>query len=85
MTSRTLRRKLEAEDTSYGELLTSVRKTLAIDYLCTTTLSTEDIALALGFSDAVSFRHAFKRWTGRAPTEYRRNRQAGGVWTSARH
>jgi len=74
MTSRTLRRKLEAEGTSYSELLTSVRKALAIDYLNSTALSTEDIALTLGFSDVVSFRHAFKRWTGKTPNEVRRNR-----------
>jgi AraC-like DNA-binding protein len=74
MTSRTLRRKLGAEGTSYSELLTDVRKALAIDYLTTTTLSTEDIASTLGFSDAVSFRHAFKRWTGKTPHELRHNR-----------
>lgn len=76
MTSRTLRRKLELENTSYSDLLTSVRKALAIDYLTTTVLSTEDVALALGFSDAVGFRHAFKRWTGLTPNEYRRVRTA---------
>lgn len=75
MTSRTLRRKLEAEGTSYSDLLTSVRKALAIDYLSTTRLSTEDIASALGFSDAVGFRHAFKRWTGRTPNEFRGGRK----------
>lgn len=74
MTSRTLRRKLEAEGSSYGALLTSVRKALAHDYLTTTELSTDDIALTLGFGDAVSFRHAFKRWTGSTPTAYRRER-----------
>ncbi|WP_323123642.1 AraC family transcriptional regulator [Burkholderia alba] len=71
MTSRTLRRKLEAAGTSYSELLMSVRRALAIDYLSTTTLSTEDIAQALGFSDPVSFRHAFKRWTGKTPNGIR--------------
>ncbi|MGU3781693.1 AraC family transcriptional regulator [Burkholderia metallica] len=76
ITSRTLRRKLEAEGTSYSELLASVRKALAIDYLSTTTLSTEDIALTLGFSDAVGFRHAFKRWTGMTPSDVRRKRGA---------
>ncbi|AIO72909.1 helix-turn-helix domain protein [Burkholderia multivorans] len=71
MTARTLRRKLEAAGTSYSEMLTSVRRALAIDYLGTTTLTIEDIALALGFSDSVSFRHAFKRWTGKTPREVR--------------
>jgi AraC-like DNA-binding protein len=74
MTARTLRRKLEAEGTSYSELLTSVRKALAIDYLSTTLLSTQDIASHLGFSDPVSFRHAFRRWTGKSPREFRLNR-----------
>lgn len=82
MTSRTLRRKLEQENTSYSDLLASVRKALAIDYLGTTELSTDDIAATLGFSDAVSFRHAFKRWTGRTPTDYRRVRT--GSVTSTR-
>ena len=71
MTSRTLRRRLEAEGAGFSELLAAVRKRLAIDYLVGTRLSTEDIAEALGFSDVVSFRHAFKRWTGLTPREYR--------------
>ena len=75
MTSRTLRRKLDAEGTSYSDLLTSVRKAFAIDYLSTTLLSIKDIAAALGFSEAAGFRHAFKRWTGKPPNEYRRHRQ----------
>lgn len=85
MTSRTLRRKLEAEGASYSDLLTSVRKALAIDYLTTTLLSTEDVAFALGFSDAVSFRHAFKRWTGLTPNEYRRERNASAGLRAPKH
>jgi len=73
MTSRTLRRKLDAAGTSYNELLTGVRRALAIDYLGTTALSIDDIASVLGFSDAASFRHAFKRWTGMTPNEVRGN------------
>lgn len=85
MTSRTLRRKLESEGTSYSDLLTSVRKALAIDYLTTTLLSAEDVALTLGFSDAVSFRHAFKRWTGLTPNEYRRERTPSARAKAAKH
>jgi AraC-like DNA-binding protein len=70
-TERTLRRKLEAEGTSYQRLLADVRRSLAIDYLRGTSLSTDDIADALGFSDGASFRHAFRRWTSRSPSEYR--------------
>ncbi len=71
MTSRTLRRKLEAEGSSYVELLDGVRRALAIDYLRSSILKSDDIAAALGFSDAASFRRAFKRWTGKTPNEYR--------------
>ena len=66
MTSRTLRRKLETEGTSYSQLLDCVRHALALDYLGTSVLSAADIAAALSFSDTASFRRSFKRWTGRA-------------------
>ncbi|MCA0240433.1 MAG: AraC family transcriptional regulator [Proteobacteria bacterium] len=79
MTSRTLRRRLEAEGTSYSDLLVSVRKALAIDYLSTTLLGIEDVAATVGFSDVVAFRHAFKRWTGKTPGEYRRDRSAAAL------
>jgi len=69
MTSRTLRRRLGAEGTAFSELLARVRHALALDYLRATNLSVEDIADALGFSDASSFRHAFKRWSGESPLD----------------
>ncbi|MFI4939092.1 MAG: AraC family transcriptional regulator [Burkholderiales bacterium] len=71
MGERTLRRKLKSEGTSYTQLLTNVRHALALDYLKMTRLSLEDIAAALGFSDASSFGHAFKKWTGDSPNTYR--------------
>lgn len=71
MTSRTLSRKLAAEGTTFSDLLARVRHALALDYLRNTRLSMDDIAAALGFSDANSFRQAFRRWSGKAPTEYR--------------
>lgn len=70
-TSRTLRRKLNAEGTSFQELLRDVRTQLAIAYLRDTSISLDDIAYRLRFSDAANFRHAFKRWTGKSPGEYR--------------
>ncbi|MFJ4115125.1 AraC family transcriptional regulator [Pseudomonas psychrophila] len=70
-TTRTLRRKLEAEGTDYGAILDDVRCSLAIEYLQTTKMSTEDIAAKLGFSDGTNFRRAFKRWTGKTPRKIR--------------
>lgn len=71
MNARTLRRKLDAEDTSYRQILTEVRTRLAISYLRTTTLTNEEIATRLGYSDSANFRHAFTRWTHTSPSEYR--------------
>ena len=74
MSPRTLRRKLEQEGTSFRELIDELRAHAAIKYVRDTDLTVEDIAYALGFSDAAAFRHAFRRWTKSAPNEYRRGR-----------
>ncbi|MCT8178878.1 AraC family transcriptional regulator [Variovorax sp. CY25R-8] len=71
MHPRALRRRLEAEGTSYRDLLAAVRRGLAIEYLRKTRMTTEDIASRLGYSDAANFRHAFVRWTGSSPTSFR--------------
>jgi AraC-like DNA-binding protein len=71
MTSRTLRRRLESECTSFGAIVDDVRCSLATEYLKTTKLSTEDVAMLVGFSDTANFRRAFKRWTGKGPGEIR--------------
>lgn len=71
MNERTMRRKLDLEGTSFGEIIDHVRASLASEYLKTTKMTMEDIAALVGFSDAANFRRAFKRWTGKAPREYR--------------
>lgn len=71
MYPRALRRKLEAEGTSYRDLLAEVRMRLAIEYLRRTQMTNEEIASRLGYSDAANFRHAFLRWTGKCPSDFR--------------
>lgn len=71
MSPRMLHRKLEAEQTTYRDLLAEVRMSLAIEYLRKTTMTNEDIAARLGYSEAANFRHAFVRWTGKRPSDYR--------------
>ena len=71
MAPRTLRRKLRAENTSFRELMDELKMQVAIKYLRDTDLTIENIADALGFRDAANFRRAFRRWTKRAPHEYR--------------
>jgi AraC-like DNA-binding protein len=71
MNERTMRRKLVAEGTSFGDIVDNVRSSLATEYLRTTKMTIEDIAALVGFSDATNFRRAFRRWTGKGPREFR--------------
>ncbi len=71
MSSRTLRRRLRDENTSFQGLLDEVRAQRAISYLRQTTLPLSTISYMLGFNDPSNFRRAFQRWTGKKPLEYR--------------
>lgn len=75
MTSRNLRRHLQAEGTSFSAILDDVRSSLAVEYVRTTHMNGDDIALLLGFSESTNFRRAFKRWTGKTTREYRQAAQ----------
>ncbi|NRB38051.1 MAG: AraC family transcriptional regulator [Pseudomonadales bacterium] len=75
LSTRTLRRQLKDEDTSYQNLLNDCRRDLAIAHLKNTNSSIEEIAYALGFSSAPHFSYAFKQWTGTAPKFYRSESQ----------
>lgn len=72
MAPRTLRRRLQQENTSYRDLIDELRMRLAVKYLRDTQLTIEQIAVSLGFSETANFRHAFRRWTDQAPNEFRR-------------
>jgi AraC-like DNA-binding protein len=68
---RSLRRELQRLNTTYLELLDQVRLSRAQQLVRHTDLTLQRISEQLGFSDVRSFRRAFKRWTGRTPTELR--------------
>jgi len=70
-TSRTIRRKLNAEGYNYQSLLSEELCRKAIYYLETTKLTVEQISQRLGYGESASFIHAFRRWTGKAPKAYR--------------
>lgn len=73
MSLRNLQRKLNDEQSSYKEILNQTRKDLAKSYIAASGYSISEIAYLLGFADTSSFTRAFKRWTGKAPSEYRVN------------
>jgi AraC-like DNA-binding protein len=70
--TRSLRRKLREQGTSFRELVDQLRTHVAMKYLRDTEMTVEDIAYALGFSDTANFRHAFHRWTDSSPQDFRR-------------
>jgi AraC-like DNA-binding protein len=71
MSLRTLQRKLADEATSYKDLLDETRRELAGQYLRQNCLSVSEVTYLLGFSEPSNFARAFKRWTGRTPSEFR--------------
>lgn len=72
MSARNLQRKLAEEGSSYKELLNDTRRDLALSYMRDPNYSLTEITYLLGFTDSRSFNRAFKRWTGKAPSVYRR-------------
>jgi AraC-like DNA-binding protein len=71
LSPRQLHRRLQIENTSYRRMLDEVRMDLAIAYLRKTQITTDDIAIKLGFSEGANFRHAFRRWTGKSTSDFR--------------
>ncbi|MFW0753426.1 AraC family transcriptional regulator [Pseudomonas sp. H11T01] len=69
--ARTLRRHLKDLGCSYQELLDELRFERAKQMLCEDQRPVYQIAEALGFSETASFRHAFVRWSGVAPSQFR--------------
>ncbi len=72
-----LRRRLQSEGGTYQGIKDQLRSDLAIERLCNSRRSVEEIAVSLGFRDVSAFHRAFKRWNGLQPGEYRR-RSLGG-------
>ncbi|HRH73817.1 MAG TPA: helix-turn-helix domain-containing protein, partial [Zoogloea sp.] len=56
---------------SYRGLLEKTRYELALRYLDDPRKSVTEITFLLGFSEQSAFTRAFKRWNGKAPSEYR--------------
>ena len=67
---RTLRRRLEAEGTSFQQILDQHRHELSARLLLEGTSSLDAICFVLGFADTASFQRAFRRWHGMSPAQY---------------
>lgn len=78
LSERTLRRRLAEFATSFQDLLDRQRRNRALELLANAGLTIDEVALAVGFTDAHNFRRAFRRWTGSTPGAVRSD--AAGLW-----
>jgi AraC-like DNA-binding protein len=69
----TLTRQLAALGTSFNDVLNRLRNDLALKYVRESNLSLAQVSFLLGYANQPAFNLAFKRWTGKAPSELRRS------------
>lgn len=69
---RTLQRTLAREGENYRDLVARARCVAAERLLARRELALTEVAYALGFSDLPAFHHAFVRWRGTTPGDFRR-------------
>jgi AraC-like DNA-binding protein len=73
MSRRTLARALSAEGVTFSSVLDTLRQAVAKRYLREKELPVSEIAWLLGYREIGSFTHAFARWTGTIPRDYRKS------------
>jgi AraC-like DNA-binding protein len=71
LSRQTLFRRLQEEGVTFEEVLDTLRREMAFDYLKGRKVSVSEVAYLVGFSDPASFSRAFKRWTGKSPSALR--------------
>lgn len=71
VSTRTLQRRLAAEDTTWLEVLNATRERLATHYLRSSEMSPAEVSFLLGYKDPNSLFRAFHRWTGTTPESFR--------------
>lgn len=77
ISKRTLQRKLDGESANFQSLLSALRSDLARQYLRRSSMSLQEIAFLLGFSDANTFIRAFNQWNGVPPGHFRNQNEHG--------
>jgi AraC-like DNA-binding protein len=73
---RTLRRRLEAEGTTFFALLQQLQLERSRHLLATSALPVKQVAAEAGFQSTTAFNRAFRRRTGHAPNAFRAARNA---------
>lgn len=81
VSTRTLRRQLDSEGTSFHALTEACRRNVGHALLVRSDLPMTEIAMRLGYSDHTAFSRAFSRWFGASPRELRKAGSAASVTT----
>jgi AraC-like DNA-binding protein len=71
LSERTLARRLATEGLNFSDVLESLKVDLARRYLADNDLSISQVAWLLGYREASSLTHAFRRWAGMTPRQAR--------------
>jgi AraC-like DNA-binding protein len=71
VSGRTLKRRLQEEGHSYQSVLDQARQRDSVRLLQDPSLSVEEIAARVGYTDRANFARAFRKWTGVTPSAYR--------------
>lgn len=71
MSPRTLTRRLQSEGTGYREVVEDLRCDLAQTFI-KNGMTLSEISYSLGYADQAAFSNAFKRWTGQAPSTFKK-------------
>lgn len=73
MNKRTLQRRLASEGTRFRDLLEGCRRDEAVNCLVDRGMPVHAVSARLGYSQPAHFARAFRRWTGRSPSDYAGN------------
>jgi AraC-like DNA-binding protein len=72
---RTLGRQLRSAGTTFRHEVEAMRFAQARHLLADATLNTKQVAFTLSFADVSAFTHAFKRWSGMSPGQWRKSKE----------
>jgi AraC-like DNA-binding protein len=72
MSNRTLTRRLSEAGVTYRDLIKKTQESIAKNLLSNTSQSIGEIAFLTGFSEQSAFNRAFKKWTDKTPSEFRK-------------
>lgn len=70
---RQLERALHREGMVFADLKDQIRRIMALELLRLTRLPVGDVGASANYASHSSFIHAFKRWTGTTPSQWRRS------------